>query len=60
MLNELIRKNGTPKKLSVEMSLSGGQTEKVVFTYGIDTKTKVSDVRISQNSGFSYRALVPI
>lgn len=50
MLNELVRKNGTPKKLSVEMKLSGGQTQKVEFSYGIDTKTMVSDVKISQNT----------
>lgn len=50
MLNELIRKNGTPKKLSVEMSLTGGQTNNVAFSYGIDTKTKVSDIRISHDN----------
>lgn len=50
MLNELVRKNGTPKKLSVKMKLHGGQTENVSFTYGIDTKTKVSDVQISQDN----------
>lgn len=48
MLSELVRKNGTPKKLSVEMKLSGGQTQDVSFSYGVDTKTKVSDVQISQ------------
>lgn len=49
-LNELVRKNGTPKKLSVEMKLSDGPTQKVAFSYGADTKTSISDVRIEQNA----------
>lgn len=47
-LNELVRKNGTPKKLSVEMAMTTGHIQQISFSYGTDTKTKISDVHVNE------------
>lgn len=40
-LNELIRKNGTPKKISVNMELDAKRLSAVSFSYGTDTRNSV-------------------
>lgn len=42
-LGDLVRKNGTPKKLSVAMRMTDTRIKEVAFTYGTDTKSMITD-----------------
>lgn len=49
-LSDIVRKNGSPKKLSVELSFEG-KISRVGFSFGIDTRNTITDVNIvNENS----------
>ena len=44
-LSDIVRKNGTPKKLSVELGFDG-EISNVDFSFGMDTRNTITDVNI--------------
>ena len=48
-LGELVRKNGTPKKLSVAVRMADTHIKEVAFTYGTDTKSMITDYKMILN-----------
>lgn len=44
-LSDIVRKNGTPKKLSIELNFKE-EDSKVNFSFGVDTRTTITDVTI--------------
>lgn len=48
-LSDIVRKNGTPKKLSVELNFKE-EDSKVNFSFGVDTRTTITDVTIANGN----------
>ena len=47
-LSDIVRKNGTPQKLSVELNFK--EDSKVNFSFGVDTRTTITDVTIANGN----------
>lgn len=48
-LSDIVRKNGAPKKLSVEVNFEAASS-KIDFSFGIDTRNTITDVNIVNGS----------
>ena len=53
ILGDLVRKNGSPHRLSVKMEFDNSRFDSVEFAYGVDSKKVIKEVNISTSANLS-------